>query len=189
MIATHRRFQGGRGSGIDIAVARCGGTIVYRLGDTPRASPLKWKTGLEYAIFWSGRSTSTAQKLMQFAALDEGASSRAKLAAASEAIIDAWDDTSVGRLIDLFGSYAEVLRSFSDDHNLGIFDAGHAEMVDLAAGQGVVYKPCGAGGGDVGIALSASKACIDDFTAAAAATGFQQLPLSIDETGLVVANN
>jgi phosphomevalonate kinase len=62
-------------------------------------------------------------------------------------------------------------------------------MVELAAEQGVVYKPCGAGGGDVGIALSASKTCIDDFTAAAAKTGFQQLPLCIDETGLVVGNN
>jgi phosphomevalonate kinase len=61
-------------------------------------------------------------------------------------------------------------------------------MAKHAARHGVVYKPCGAGGGDVGVALSASKACIDDFIAAAAGMGFRQLPLSIDDTGLAVGN-
>lgn len=188
MIATHRRFQGGRGSGIDIAIAHHGGTIRYRTGDTPRASPLKWKAGLEYAIFWSGQSASTARKLAQFADSDEGASSREQLAAASEAIVNAWVEDGVERVIQLFDGYTIALANFSDDYDLGIFDAGHAGMVELAAGQGVVYKPCGAGGGDVGIALSASKTCIDRFIAVAAKMGFQQLPLSIDESGLVVGN-
>jgi len=189
MIATHRRFQDGRGSGIDIAIAHHGGTIGYRTGGTPRARPLKWKAGLEYAIFWSGRSASTAQKLAQFEESDEGASSRERLVAASEFIVNAWLEDGVGQVIRSFADYTTALAIFSDDHDLGIFDAGHAGMVELAAEQGVVYKPCGAGGGDVGIALSASKTCIDDFTAAAAEMGFQQLPLCIDETGLVVGNN
>jgi phosphomevalonate kinase len=189
MIATHRRFQGGRGSGIDIAIAHCGGTIGYRMGDTPRASPLKWKAGLEYAIFWSGQSASTAQKLAQFEESDKGAGSRERLAAASEAIVNAWAEDGVERVIRLFDDYTTALAVFSDDHDLGIFDAGHAGMAELAAGRGVVYKPCGAGGGDVGIALSASKTSIDDFIVAAAKMGFQQLPLGIDETGLAVGNN
>lgn len=189
MIATHRRFQGGRGSGIDIAIAQCGGTIRYQLGNTPQARPLKWKSGLEYAIFWSGQSASTAQKLAQFEHSDEGAASRERLAAASEAIVNAWAADGVERVIRLFDDYTKALAVFSDDHDLGIFDAGHAGMAELAAGQGVVYKPCGAGGGDVGIALSASKKSIDDFIVAADKTGFRQIPLDIDETGLVVGNN
>ena len=189
MIATHRRFQGGRGSGIDIAIAHCGGTINYQLGNTPRARPLKWKSGLEYAIFWSGQSASTAQKLAQFEESDKGAGSRERLAAASEAIVNAWAEDGVERGIRLFDDYTTALAVFSDDHDLGIFDAGHAGMAELAAGLGVVYKPCGAGGGDVGIALSASKTSIDDFIVAAAKMGFQQLPLGIDETGLAVGNN
>ena len=189
MIATHRRFQDGRGSGIDIAIAHCGGTISYRTGDTPRASPLKWKAGLECAIFWSGRSASTTRKLAQFAGSDEGSGSREKLALASEAIVNAWVEDGVERVIQLFDGYTTALANFNEDHDLGIFDAGHAGMVEQAAGQGVVYKPCGAGGGDVGIALSASKTSVNDFIVAADKMGFQHLPLSIDETGLVVGNN
>ena len=193
MIATHRRFQGGRGSGIDIAIAHCGGTVSYQLGDTPRASPLKWMTGLEYAIFWSGQSASTAQKLAQFAESDEGSRSRENLALASEAIVNAWVGDGVGGgvepVIRLFDVYTAALAVFSDDHDLGIFDAGHAGMAELAAGHGVVYKPCGAGGGDVGIALSASRTSIDDFGVAADKMGFRQIPLNIDDTGLAIGNN
>lgn len=188
MIDSHRRFQGGRGSGIDIAIAHHGGTIGYRMHDTPRTSPVNWKAGLEYAIFWSGRSASTAQKLAQFAESDESAGSRQRLAAASDAIVNAWAKGPVEQVVRLFDDYTTILAVFSDEHHLGIFDAGHAGMVEHAAGHGVVYKPCGAGGGDVGVALSASKACIDDFIAAAAGMGFRQLPLSIDDTGLAVGN-
>jgi phosphomevalonate kinase len=188
MIDIHRRFQGGRGSGIDIAIAHQGGTISYRMDDMPRASPINWKAGLEYAIFWSGQSASTAQKLAQFAESDESAGSRQRLATASDAIVDAWAKGPVEQVVRLFDDYTTILAVFSDEHDLGIFDAGHAAMVEHAAGHGVVYKPCGAGGGDVGVALSASKTCIDDFIAAAAGMGFRQLPLCIDDTGLAVGN-
>jgi phosphomevalonate kinase len=53
-----------------------------------------------------------------------------------------------------YGHYIEQLREFSIDHDLGIFDAGHDEIHGAASAANLVYKPCGAGGGDVGIVFS-----------------------------------
>ena len=137
---------------------------------------------------WSGRSASTVQKLSQFAASGTDVGSRQELAAASSAIVAAWTESSAEQIIALFDHYTKTLIEFSDDHGLGVFDAGHAALVDLASTHAVVYKPCGAGGGDVGMALSPNKAAIDRFVAAAASRGFEQLDLYIDNSGLTVGN-
>ena len=188
MIDIHRQFQGGRGSGADVATAYSGGVIDYRYEAAAIVQPLKWRSDLEYAVLWSGRSASTVQKLSQFAASGTDVGSRQELAAASSAIVTAWTESSAEQIIALFGHYTKTLAEFSDDHGLGVFDAGHAALVDLASTQAVVYKPCGAGGGDVGIVLSSSKEAIDQFVAGAASRGFAQLDLYIDNSGLTVGN-
>lgn len=188
MIDIHRRFQGGRGSGADVATAYSGGVIDYRNDDAAIVRPLKWRSDIQYAVMWSGRSASTVQKLSQFAASGTDARSRQELAAASSAIVAAWTESSAEHVIALFDHYTKTLFEFSDDHGLGIFDAGHAALVDLASTHAVVYKPCGAGGGDVGMVLSSNKEAIDRFVAAAASRGFEQLDLYIDNSGLAVGN-
>ena len=82
-----------------------------------------------------------------------------------------------------------MLRGFDDDHGLGIYGAGHAAMSDLAASAGAVYKPCGAGGGDVGIAVAASAETLASFAALADETGFARLEIRIDTDGPVLENN
>jgi len=78
------------------------------------------------------------------------------------------------------------LREFSDDHGLGIFDAGHAEMVAAVEAAGLVYKPCGAGGGDVGIVLSSGAESIAEFVGRAKELGFRHLAISADPHGVQV---
>jgi phosphomevalonate kinase len=188
MIESHRRFQGGHGSGADVAVAYSGGIIDYRCGAIAEVHPLQWRSDLEYAVLWSGRAASTVQKLSQFAASGTGLSSRRALADASATIVSAWSNPDTQRIIDLFDQYTRILIGFSDDHGLGIFDAGHAELVDLARTHSVVYKPCGAGGGDVGIVLSSNKEATEGFVTAANSRGFDRLDLCIENTGVTVGN-
>ena len=58
----HRRFQGGSGSGVDVATSLSGGVIQYRLGDDrPRA--LQWPEGLNYEVLWSGTAADTRARL------------------------------------------------------------------------------------------------------------------------------
>jgi phosphomevalonate kinase len=188
MIESHRHFQNGRGSGADVAAAYTGGLIEYRVAKPAMLYPMKWRSDLQFAVLWSGHSISTSHKLSQFAASDVGSSTRQELAAASNAIVNAWNDSHAGKVMSLFESYTKTLADFSDAHNLGIFDQGHAGLLDLASDCGVVYKPCGAGGGDVGMVLALNKDEMQQFVELAASKNFVDLDLSIDDDGLTVGD-
>ena len=54
---------------------------------------------------------------------------------------------------------------------------------DLAPDHDVVYKPCGAGGGDVGIAVARSAESLASFAAIASQQGFKRLDVQIDPAG------
>jgi phosphomevalonate kinase len=100
---------------------------------------------------------------------------------------DAWHGASVATLLRRFGEYIKVLMEFDADHGLGIFGAGHAELTALAAREGLVYKPCGAGGGDIGILLTDDAERADAFIAEALPQGFRPLELRLDEQGVQVS--
>jgi phosphomevalonate kinase len=85
--------------------------------------------------------------------------------------------------------YIATLRRFDLDHKLGIFDAGHAALADIADSLGVVYKPCGAGGGDLGIAISRDESELAAFVDSARQQNFKLMDLTIDATGVVVDGN
>jgi len=79
-----------------------------------------------------------------------------------------------------------VLREFENDHALGIYDAGHAELTTLAAHSGVIYKPCGAGGGDTGVVLADDPAAVGAFLETAEGMGYTRLDVGIDPVGVRV---
>ncbi len=180
--AAHREFQDGRGSGADIACSITGGVVEYRMGDAPDRA-LGWPEGLTYALLWSGVAADTGDKLKKLAATSRG-STGAELAESAESVAQAWRQNQVAEIITALRSYSSVLRRFDVDHDLGIFDAGHAELADRAAAAGVVYKPCGAGGGDLGIAVADDAAAIAAFSGLAKSQGFKQMNLAIEKTGL-----
>jgi phosphomevalonate kinase len=155
----HRQLQQGAGSGVDIATSVHGGLIEYRMA-AAEVTALQWPAGLKYRLVWSGIAADTRAKL---AKLDTTAKSRSRteLLDAAIAMAKAWG--SATRVLNEYPAYIECLRRFSVDHGLGIFDAGHDELCKAAADAGVVYKPCGAGGGDVGILLGRSDEQLDDF--------------------------
>ena len=70
LLALHRQFQGGHGSGVDVATSLIGGVISYRLlegGTQPRAEPVGWPKGVHLRFVWSGRSASTSDFLGRLA--------------------------------------------------------------------------------------------------------------------------
>ena len=180
--AAHRRLQNGAGSGADIACSLRGGVIVYRMGDTTQTA-LRWPTDLHYALLWSGVSANTTAQLGKLAAVAAGVS-RAELGTAAGAVAAAWSGGQVTPIISALRRYAAALRRFDDEHGLGIYDAGHAGLATAAESCDVVYKPCGAGGGDLGIAVADEVAAIDAFVALARDHGFRQMPMAIEASGL-----
>jgi len=182
--AAHRAFQNGLGSGVDIACCSVGGLVEYTMG-RGSGQPVTWPDGLAFGLFWSGVPASTSDKLKHLIR-SEPRPSRAALAYASRRVASAWSSGNVQKVLLEYRDYSQVLREFSDDHELGIFDAGHAEMVVAAEAADLVYKPCGAGGGDIGVVLSSDAESITAFVDRAKEQKFLHLAVSADPIGVQV---
>jgi phosphomevalonate kinase len=176
----HSEFQRGLGSGVDIATSVTGGLIEYRMDDTT-VVPLPWPEGLSYRLIWTGKPADTRKKLAQLEQAGRRTSRNALLTAA-ERMATAW--SSARTVMNEYPGYIDSLRKFSVDHDLGIFDAGHDQLAAAATTAGLVYKPCGAGGGDVGILLGLSDGQLDDFLTATAASCCYVLECTLDTNGV-----
>ncbi len=179
--AGHRRFQGGAGSGVDVACSLAGGVIEYRMANR-QAAPLAWPAGLHCSVLWSGVAAGTRDRLARFGSQPDSRSRR-DLGEASNAVAREFERGDATAVFEAIADYTRMLRRFDDAHGLGIFDAGHAQLADSATGADVVYKPCGAGGGDIGVVLATSGASLASFEQMAARAGFARLGLSVDPRG------
>jgi mevalonate kinase len=181
-MAAHLRLQGGRGSGVDIATAVSGGLVEYTRSEL-RARPLHWPDGLVYRVIWTGVPASTERQLEKLGAAAVGASRSALLLVAPR-MRDAWRSGDADAVLAEYVPYIGVLRQFSIDHDLGIFDAGHDELTDAAMVDGLVYKPAGAGGGDIGMLFGRSDAELDAFLQSNAGLINGVLDCALDSTGV-----
>ena len=177
----HRRFQGGVGSGVDVACSTTGGLVEYTMEGT-RTRSLQWPEGLHFRVLWVGVPASTRERLLKLDQQSKLASSAA-LILASRRMAATWKNGVAHDVLKGYADYIAVLHEFSVDHDLGIFDAGHAELTVAAARSGLVYKPCGAGGGDAGIVFAEDAAAADAFVSYAAEQGAYPLDIDLDMNG------
>lgn len=182
----HRKLQGGSGSGVDVACSARGGLIHYRVQGA-EVSTLEWPDNLRFRLIWTGVAANTVDKLARFHT-EPVHPSRAALGSAAETMATAWAQGDADRIIENTGEYVERLRAFGDDHKLGIFDAGHDALRAAARALNLVYKPCGAGGGDVGIVLGSDAAELDAFVAALP-SHFSVIDCALDAGGAKIDEN
>ncbi len=196
LLALHRKFQGGQGSGVDVATSLVGGVIAYQLNDdgaTPTARPLTWPAGLHQRFIWSGRSASTPKFLSILRAwrLAHEAEYRTRMDALSSiasAAVEALAASDATAFLSCAASYANDLRALGLASGVSIYSEEHVAIAAVAAShEGVVYKPCGAGGGDVGVLFATDPERLTAAVAQLAAAGFASVPLAVDVTGLRIA--
>ncbi|NNF40360.1 MAG: hypothetical protein HKN64_03200 [Woeseiaceae bacterium] len=181
-LQAHAVLQHGAGSGVDIATSASSGLVLYRMANAD-VTRLCWPDGLACRLLWTGVPVSTQTKLERLRKKASGTSVNG-LVDAAETMSGAWQ--SAATVLSQYPDYIEALRRFSVDHDLGVFDAGHDRLVNAAAAAGLVYKPCGAGGGDVGILLGAGEEQLDAFLDAGIASGCRVLDCAIDHGGIVL---
>ncbi|HET7370678.1 MAG TPA: hypothetical protein VFK45_07565 [Gammaproteobacteria bacterium] len=190
LIDIHRQIQAGRGSGLDIAASLQGGVIDYRLDDgRPRIEPVKLPAGLEIACVWSGQSASTGAFLARVAAWRERAPADyaallGRLSDGAAAGVAAARDDDAATLLDAAQAYAAGLAELGRASGAGIITPEHVKIADVAASCGVTYKTCGAGGGDIGIALATDPDRLARFRRQLAEHHFRTLDLARDAFGV-----
>lgn len=182
-MAVHRHLQSGAGSGIDVAAAWHGGLLRYqRAGGVGQVCDWQLPEPLHVAFVWSGtpaRTTDHLTRLQRWLGRGEGAELGA-LAAEARSLFDAPEPLPALR------DYVTLLEDLDQAAGLGIFSPDHRRLAQLAIDAGVVYKPCGAGGGDIGAAFTTDANAAARFAQTAASEGFAPLALEKASHGLEV---
>ena len=197
VLATHREAQGGRGSGVDVAASALGGVLAFRLADatgetSPEIHRLSWPDGLHLACVFAGCSARTSEFLERV-----GAWRDADAPAYRGLMADMSDVARAGRVAFDAGRTEDVLETVSRYHDLmaalgthsgaDIVSAPHARMSRIARDVGAVYKPSGAGGGDVGLVFSNSRDVLARVVSRVAEAGCSALDLAVGAPGVDVA--
>ncbi|MFV2089718.1 MAG: mevalonate kinase [Pseudomonadales bacterium] len=175
-LAAHHALQGSAGSGLDVAAAYHGGLIRF---ERREVSNFPWPDGLHYQFIWTGHAARTTDHLARYNTWKarSDTSVLTELCRASERLFKKPE-------LAAFANYTTCLKNLDDSAEIGIYDPTHRELEKLAKQAQVVYKPCGAGGGDIGIAVSDDAASLNHLVAAAAKRKFQILTLEIAGNGI-----
>lgn len=190
LLAMHRGLQEGRGSGLDIAASGIGGILVYRLdAGRPTWRRVAWPADVHWRVVWSGRPASTAAALARLAAWRVDHARRfdghmRTLSTLADAVVSALDAGDGGAMLEAMADYAGALARFGIDCGIDIVSDEHRRIASLAAADGLLYKTCGAGGGDVGVVLGRDADALNHFSRQVAAAGFQVLDAGLDPHGL-----
>jgi len=144
----HQASQGGIGSGLDVASSLTGGLIRFESG---AIKPAQWPNTLHYRFVNSGKPASTSKLVARF----------------NHSLIDASATLANGAInLDNLAQYVGALKALDDAAEIGIYSAEHTHIEAEAERHQLIYKPCGAGGGDLGIAIGERVDDLEEFTSA-----------------------
>ncbi len=192
LVNAHRALQGGHGSGLDIAASLFGGLLDYRLhaqANEPQVRALTLPDGIALCFVWTGRGASTQSFLHSFARWKTSAPAQWRevmqtLSTIAEAGAKAAREHDSRRLVEAVSQYAQALRVLGTASKMTVFSAEHSEIATLAGSLGLAYKPCGAGGGDLGVAVSLDPERLRRLEHAVGAAGYSIVALQIEGEGV-----
>ena len=178
----HAGFQGG-GSGLDVAACVTGGVIRFQ---ERVATPQRLPAGLSLSFVFTGTPTRTIDLVSNFETWRaRGAvAPLERLAAAAREVVDC--TVNADAFVEALSDYTDMLERLDTTARIGIFGEGHRRAGALAGRLGMVYKPCGAGGGDIGVGVATDAGLIEAFNRRAEAAGLVVVPMEISPDGVQV---
>ena len=191
-IAEHRAWQGGAGSGLDVAASLHGGVIRFQLDEDsgPQVDSAKLPDGVDFVGVFVRTSASTRQHLAQFGtrAAESPASAAFwmdSLNRLAETGIDRAAADDAGGFLAAIRDYAGGLQALGEWMGAAIFTPEHLQVLKLAERFGLAYKVSGAGGGDLGLAFGTDAEALARFRKAAD-EHYVTIDLAVDPRGLDV---
>jgi phosphomevalonate kinase len=197
--SAHRAWQGGVGSGADVAAAVYGGLLQFTRpgGGTPVVTALPDAlASLELVVFSARAAASTAQQIggVRAFAQRSPAAYASAMAALREATDRFLESMALRRPRETIAATRQVGRALAElgrAADVPIVTPAFERAAGLAAELGGAAKPSGAGGGDVGVALFPDHAAARAFAARVADTEntaeaerVDILELAIDHVGV-----
>jgi len=102
----------------------------------------------------------------------------------SAAGVTALKDGDSATFLDIVNRYADEMDRLGQWSDTPILSAEHRKIRDICRNSGVVYKPSGAGGGDLGILFATSGTPLGDLLARLEAAGYPAFDLQIGTHGV-----
>lgn len=189
-IRSHRRAQGGRGSGGDVAASVHGGLIRY----LPDASVtrLSWPSELAGAVVATGAGAETTELVGRVQAY--AGSQPADYQRLMQPLVELADcaeraAASVDDFLALCRDYFSALAELDRHAQAGIVTDLHRQLAASAGAHGAVFKSCGAGGGDVGLVFADKSRISEPFARIFGAQDTQIVPLEMNAAGVRIERN
>lgn len=160
LLVPGREAQGNAGSGIDLAASLCGGLLGYAIRNEqieirPLVLPPEVKTG----FVWAGEPAATAELLAAWRrSRDESPREHDHLLGEMQTVasvgLAAVERGDSAEILACLSDYGEIMGKMNDLVGCEVVTTEHRIASGLAELLGGVYKPCGAGGGDLGMVAS-----------------------------------
>lgn len=190
----HHRAQGNMGSGIDVAASTFGGVIEYILEKKPEAltgqvTKLSPCPDLLVAAVWSGHSASTRKMVRGVDQLKTDhpgiyQTMMQRLGEVSEQACQFYREGNGSDFLDSIRVYASLLSELGERSGVSIVTPAHQHIMEIAERAGAVYKPSGAGGGDIGVLFSQSPEILQWTEELLKDTPYRMLNQKISDTGV-----
>lgn len=182
--SAHSAAQGGKGSGGDVAASVYGGHILFRKGSEPLT--VTWPNELQIFTVTTGAGSSTVDlvsRVLRYSEQnpDEYARHISRLRSLAEQTESAL--TSANTFLALADEYFRALDALDSHAGAGIVTQRHRELREIASANGAVFKPSGAGGGDVGLVF-AKLDSTDHLQSAFTEAGATVIPVPFSPDGV-----
>lgn len=188
--AAHRRFQGGKGSGADVAAAAFGGLIAYRLESwTQPTVEALGSAGLPpWRAVWIGHSADTRRFIDAIEALRATAPRRheqllGRMAEVAELAATAVREGRAADVLDLVHEAELRADALGAAAGLEIVTDAHRELARRARKAGIYTKISGAGGGDLSLVFGPDPEALDAFCTSLLGTGLTPVALHACQAG------
>ena len=192
----HFSAQGKRGSGIDIAASVYGGINKFNIKSSDQVefteliSSVPVLQDLYLLTVWSGIPVSTQQLLLEVEKFrrqyrGEYKKLMLRLATLSNKGCSLYAQKMTTDFLDIVGDYYEVLKTLSIKSKIRIISDIHEKIAEIVNGSGGVYKPSGAGGGDIGIAFCASEKILENVKKELTSNNIETISLGISTSDVV----
>lgn len=181
----HQQFQGGVGSGSDVAAACMGGILRTQKGCDPQPMP---PTSLHTLILYTGQAANTSDFIRAVQAKKDRSEVRRALQHMTDATyvgVEAMEQNDTSRFLDAVRAFHRNEFKLTVASGVPIVTDDIAEIVESMEACGGAAKASGAGGGDIVIAFFADLDSKIRAADAARAADFQVLPIAVESRGVL----